>query len=85
MNKLQQHLLLLTTLLPSFALAHPGHGLGSLGHGLQHGLWNFLALAVLAALMLLGDQLLARHRRQLRLAVQRCVDKARELFSQRPY
>lgn len=70
MKALQQPVLLLTTLLSSsLVAAHPGHGLGSLGHGLQHALWNFLGLAVLAAVLLLGDQLWQRLRKIMKARV----------------
>ena len=43
---------LMLTLLPALAQAHPGHGLGPVGHDLQHAAWNFLGMVMLAALML---------------------------------
>jgi hypothetical protein len=35
------------------AFAHPGHGLGSIGHDLQHQLWIFSALVVVGAVCML--------------------------------
>lgn len=45
------------TLLPALAQAHPGHGLGPVGHDLQHALWNFTGMAILATLILLAAKL----------------------------
>ncbi len=35
------------------AAAHPGHGLGSIGHDLQHQLWLFGAMVVVGAVCML--------------------------------
>ncbi len=43
---------LMLTLLPALVQAHPGHGLGPVGHDLQHAAWNFLGMVMLAALIL---------------------------------
>ena len=40
---------LLLSLSAATAAAHPGHGLGTLGHDLQHQLWTFGALIVMSA------------------------------------
>lgn len=34
------------------SLAHPGHGLGSLGHDTQHALWNFVGFVLIGATLL---------------------------------
>jgi hypothetical protein len=48
------------TLLASAAFAHEGHGVaGSVGHDLQHQLWNFAGLIVLGVLVLGGDHIVA--------------------------
>jgi hypothetical protein len=43
------------------AVAHPGHGLGSIGHDLQHQLWIFGALVVVGSVCLLVQD---RHKGQ---------------------
>jgi hypothetical protein len=48
----------------SLALAHPGHGLGSLGHALDHAIWNFLGVAAGAAALMLVARLPASARRR---------------------
>jgi hypothetical protein len=51
--------LLHTSSIPAFALAattataHPGHGLGAVGHDVQHQLWIFGALVVAGAVCML--------------------------------
>ena len=40
-------------LISSATLAHPGHGIGQLGHALDHVLWNFLGFAAGGAALLL--------------------------------
>lgn len=35
------------------SLAHPGHGLGSLGHDTQHALWNFVGFVLIGATLLI--------------------------------
>jgi len=44
---------LLLALAATTAAAHPGHGLGTLGHDLQHQLWTFGALVVVGAVCML--------------------------------
>lgn len=44
---------LLLALAATTAAAHPGHGLGTLGHDLQHQLWIFGALVVVGAVCML--------------------------------
>jgi len=63
--------LLAITLLPAMTYAHPGHGLGPIGHDLQHMAWNFLGMAVLAAVLLAGDRLLIAALRQVRIRLSR--------------
>ena len=79
MKSLQQQVLLAMLLVPPAVMAHPGHGLGSLGHGLQHALWNFAGLAVITALFLLGDRLAG----PLKLLLQHCVGKTRNVLLRR--
>jgi hypothetical protein len=44
----------------STALAHEGHGaVGSMGHDLQHQLWNFAGLIVLGVFVLGGEHIAA--------------------------
>jgi hypothetical protein len=52
-------------LLASAALAHEGHGVvGSVGHDLQHQLWNFAGLILLGVLVLGGEYVAALVRRK---------------------
>lgn len=44
---------LLAPLIPASAIAHPGHGLGSLGHGLDHALWNFAGVVAVCVVVFL--------------------------------
>ncbi|MES2623845.1 MAG: hypothetical protein V4628_01080 [Pseudomonadota bacterium] len=44
----------LLSLATTVATAHPGHGLGSIGHDLQHQLWTFGALVVVGAVCMWG-------------------------------
>ena len=54
MNKLlQTSSALLFGFVAATASAHPGHGLGELGHDLQHQLWTFGALVVVGAVCML--------------------------------
>lgn len=44
----------------SATLAHEGHGVvGSMGHDLQHQLWNFAGLILLGAVVLGGEHIVA--------------------------
>jgi hypothetical protein len=45
----------LTTASPLFA--HPGHGLGPLGHDTQHALWNFAGMVLIGAALLIARYL----------------------------
>ncbi len=45
----------LTALASTSVMAHPGHGLGTLGHDLQHQLWIFGALVVVGVVCMLGQ------------------------------
>jgi hypothetical protein len=46
---------LLLTLVATITMAHPGHGLGTVGHDLQHQLWIFGALIVVGAICMLAQ------------------------------
>lgn len=52
-NLLQKSAALAFALAATTAVAHPGHGLGSIGHDLQHQLWIFGALVVTGAVCML--------------------------------
>ena len=52
-------------LLTSTALGHEGHGVvGTMGHDLQHQLWTFAGLILLAVLVLGGEHFAALARRK---------------------
>lgn len=49
-------LAVLSAALPTTLFAHAGHGLGTLGHGFDHALWNFAGLVVVSAAALLAQR-----------------------------
>jgi hypothetical protein len=56
----------IAALVAPIALAHEGHGVvGSVGHDLQHQVWTFAALVVVAALLLTGERVAAVLRQEL--------------------